>query len=265
MGLVVRSLILSVLTSILLAPSHWHPPDTAADRGCDRCTGRLRTGDRHRHVLGTSFRSAVDMGICATCGTAAHIADRTTLIHAGIHSWGRALAWRLPQSRLRPGWRASPDLVPTIQIMNTQPVAIVTAASQGIGAACARRLSRDGFRLALMSRSESIHDVAKEVDGLGLQGDLTDPIDINHLVGKTLEHYGRLDSVVINTGHLPKGPLLELTDDNWQEGMNMVLMSVARITRAAVPAMRAWGPGGPSPASQAQHHEKSWTSFRFRP
>lgn len=128
--------------------------------------------------------------------------------------------------------------------MNTQPVAIVTAASQGIGAACARRLSRDGFRLAVMSRGDSIHEIAKEVDGLGLQGDLTDAVDINHLVGRTLEHYGRLDSVVINTGHLPKGPLLELTDENWMDGMDMVLMSVARLTRAAVPAMRTCGAAG---------------------
>ena len=154
------------------------------------------------------------------------------------------MAWGHTQSGLRPGGRASPYLASTIQSMNTQPVAIVTAASQGIGAACARRLSKDGFRIALMSRSESIHDVAREVDGLGIQGDLTDPIDINHLVGKTLEHYGRLDSVVVNTGHLPKGPLLELSDENWQDGMNMVLMSVARIARAAVPAMRACGAKG---------------------
>ena len=49
--------------------------------------------------------------------------------------------------------------------MSNQPVAIVTAASKGIGAACARRLAEDGFRVALMSRSPAIKDIADELGG----------------------------------------------------------------------------------------------------
>ncbi|MDG2424885.1 MAG: SDR family oxidoreductase [Phycisphaerales bacterium] len=128
--------------------------------------------------------------------------------------------------------------------MSKTPVAIVTAASKGIGAACARRLANDGFRVALMSRSDAGKDVADEIGGIAFQGDMMNPDDIEQFITTTVEHYGRLDSVVLNTGHLPTGPLLELSDDAWREGMDMVLLSVLRVARAAVPAMRSCDANG---------------------
>ena len=128
--------------------------------------------------------------------------------------------------------------------MSDQPVAIVTAASQGIGAACARRLAGDGFRVALMSRSPAIKDIADELGGLACQGDMTSTDDIDRFISMTVDHYGRLDVAALSAGHLPRGPLLELTDDDWRNGLDMVLLSFMRIARAAVPAMRACGADG---------------------
>ena len=128
--------------------------------------------------------------------------------------------------------------------MSETPVAIVTAASKGIGAACARRLASDGFRVAVMSRSDGGQAIADEIGGIAIQGDMTRADDIERLLDATLEKYGRLDAVALNTGHLPTGPLLELTDDDWQAGMDMVLLSLLRVARAAVPAMRACGARG---------------------
>ncbi|MCH2152859.1 MAG: SDR family oxidoreductase [Phycisphaerales bacterium] len=128
--------------------------------------------------------------------------------------------------------------------MSNQPVAIVTAASKGIGAACARRLAEDGFRVALMSRSPAIKDIADELGGLAIEGDMMKADDIERFIAATVDHYGRLDVAALSAGHLPRGPLLDLTDEDWRNGLDMVLLSVMRIARAAVPAMRACGAEG---------------------
>ena len=128
--------------------------------------------------------------------------------------------------------------------MSESPVAIVTAASKGIGAACARRLAADGFRIAVMSRSDEGQAVADELGGIAVQGDMMKAEDLDRLLAATLDTYGRLDAVAVNTGHLPTGPLLELSDEDWRAGLDMVLLSVLRIARKAVPAMRACGARG---------------------
>lgn len=122
-------------------------------------------------------------------------------------------------------------------------VAIVTAASQGIGEACARRLAGDGWKVALMSRSDRVLQVAESIEGLGVQGSITEVEDLEHIVASTHERWGRLDAVVANCGHLPTGDLLSLTDDQWHHGVDMVLLSVQRLARVAVEAMRASGGG----------------------
>lgn len=104
--------------------------------------------------------------------------------------------------------------------MSNQKVAIVTAASRGIGAAIARRLANDGFRTSIMSRSEEILELAEELGGMGLVGSVTDPADVERLVERTTEAYGRIDALVCNTGHPPKGDLLSLSDSSWHEGLD---------------------------------------------
>ena len=101
--------------------------------------------------------------------------------------------------------------------MSDRKTAIVTAASRGMGAAIARRLSEDGFGVALMSRSEEILGFAEELGGIGFVGSVTDPADLKGLVDLTAERFGRIDALVCNTGHPPKGDLLSISDEEWQE------------------------------------------------
>ena len=127
--------------------------------------------------------------------------------------------------------------------MSTRPVAMVTAASRGIGAACARRLSADGYDVAVMSRSEAVHSVAAEVDGLSFQGDLTSPRDISRFVQAAKERWGRLDVLVNNAGDAARGDLETVPDDAWLGGFELLFMSVLRTSREALPLMRSSGGG----------------------
>ena len=85
--------------------------------------------------------------------------------------------------------------------MSSQPVAIVTAAGGGIGAACARALAARGHALVLMSRGASAAAVAEALGATAVQGSVTENPDLERLVATAMETHGRIDAVVNNTGH----------------------------------------------------------------
>lgn len=125
--------------------------------------------------------------------------------------------------------------------MSSQPITIVTAAGKGMGEAIARRLHGDGHRLFLMSNSGGAAELAAELGCLGMTGSVTDPSDLERLVDAAVEAHGRIDHVVNNTGHPPKGDLLEISDEDWHAGMDMVLLNVVRAARLATPHMSHGG------------------------
>ncbi len=109
--------------------------------------------------------------------------------------------------------------------------AILTAASKGMGLACAKKLADEGYQLAILSRSSEIHDLASELGGIAVQGSTDNEEDLQRLVDATMETYGQIDVVVNNTGHPPKGELLDLTDADWKMGFDLALMNVIRMSR----------------------------------
>lgn len=122
-------------------------------------------------------------------------------------------------------------------------VAIVTAAGSGIGAACARELAGRGYKVCLLARSPSVVDLARELGGIATSGSVTQPDDLERLVAETLEMYGRIDAVVNNTGHPAKGDLLDLPDEDWHDGLDLILMSVIRLARLVTPVFERQGGG----------------------
>ena len=122
-------------------------------------------------------------------------------------------------------------------------VAIVTAAGKGLGAACARALHAEGYRLALLSPSGNAEKLAKELGGRAVTGSVTAPGDLERLVATALDAYGRIDVVVNNTGHPPKGKLLEIADADWHVGLDMILLNVVRLARLVTPVMMRQGGG----------------------
>lgn len=122
--------------------------------------------------------------------------------------------------------------------MVTDRVAIVTAGGSGMGAGAARRLARDGFRVSILSSSGKGEALAKELDGIGVTGSNQSDDDLKRLVDKTVETWGRIDVLVNSAGHGPRAPLLELTDEDWHQGMEVYFLNVVRPARLVTPFMQ---------------------------
>jgi NAD(P)-dependent dehydrogenase (short-subunit alcohol dehydrogenase family) len=121
--------------------------------------------------------------------------------------------------------------------MATEKVAIVTAGGSGMGAEAARRLSADGFRIAVLSSSGKGEALARELGGFGVTGSNQSVADLKRLVDGTMERWGRVDVLVNSAGHGPRAPILEITDEQWRTGLDTYLMNVIRTTRLVAPIM----------------------------
>ena len=122
--------------------------------------------------------------------------------------------------------------------MNNNKVAIVTAAGSGIGAGAAKKLFSDGFKISILSSSGKGERLAKELGGIGVTGSNQSNNDIKNIVDKTMNRWGRIDVLVNSAGHGPRGPILELTDEDWQRGMDIYFMNIVRSTRFVTPIMQ---------------------------
>jgi NAD(P)-dependent dehydrogenase (short-subunit alcohol dehydrogenase family) len=117
-------------------------------------------------------------------------------------------------------------------------VAIVTAGGSGMGAAAARRLAADGFKVAVLSSSGKGEALAAELGGFGVTGSNQSNDDLKRLVNGTMERWGRIDVLVNSAGHGPRAPILEISDEQWHLGLDVYLMNVVRPTRLVAPIMK---------------------------
>ena len=136
-------------------------------------------------------------------------------------------------------------------------VAIVTGAGRGMGAAIARKLAADGYGMGLLSPGDTVEPLAAELGGVAVRGSVTEPADLERLVSMTLERFGRIDGVVVNTGHPPKGPLLEIPDADWHRGLDMAFLPLVRLARRVTPVMQQQGGGAFVAMSSAWAFEPS--------
>jgi len=128
-------------------------------------------------------------------------------------------------------------------------VAIVTAASRGLGRASAEALATEGARVVLCARGEeSLRQAEQAVAAHGAEvvtiaADIAEPSVPDRLVAAALERFGRLDIVVANAGGPPPGRSLEVDDDAIRAAVELNLLSSVRLVRAALAPMRAGGWG----------------------
>jgi NAD(P)-dependent dehydrogenase (short-subunit alcohol dehydrogenase family) len=122
--------------------------------------------------------------------------------------------------------------------MTTNKVAVVTAGGSGMGAAAAKRLATEGFHIGILSSSGKGEALAEQLGGVGVTGSNTSTESLQALVEKVVSRWGRIDVLVNSAGHGPRGPILDISDEEWHRGLDTYLMNVIRPTRLVTPIMQ---------------------------
>jgi len=128
----------------------------------------------------------------------------------------------------------------------TGKVAMVAAASKGIGFAIARELTKEGCRVSICGRTEETLEAAAAEIGDETRSyivDVSNPDDLSWWIEQTVQDLGPIDILVTNTGGPPAGGLAQMTDEQWQQGFDGTLMNIVRLVRELQPAMAAKGWG----------------------
>lgn len=127
--------------------------------------------------------------------------------------------------------------------MSNKPVALIVGGGSGIGADAARNLAAKGYDIAVLSSSGKGEALGNELGGLGFTGSNLVPADLQAFVDAAMARFGRIDAVVNCTGHGPKGPVMDISDEDWHLGMDYYLLNVIRVTRLVLPIMQQQGSG----------------------
>lgn len=127
--------------------------------------------------------------------------------------------------------------------MTSTKVALIIGGGSGMGADAAETLAKAGFKIGILSSSGKGEALAAKLGGVGVTGTNRSSTDIQELADKAVKRWGRVDVVVSSAGHGPKGDILEISDENWHEGMEFYLLNVIRAARIISPVMVEQGGG----------------------
>ena len=120
---------------------------------------------------------------------------------------------------------------------------LIIGGGRGMGAATAREMQKRGYRLSLMSPSESCEQLAKDLKAVALRGKAENKENLKSIVSFTMEKYGRIDSVLVHVGGPPKGDLLEIDDGDWDKANQMIIKPVISVAKLVTPIMLEQGGG----------------------
>ncbi len=129
-------------------------------------------------------------------------------------------------------------------------VAMVAGASRGLGYAVARGLAAEGVAVSIASRNQTaVEDAARRIASetgsptLATVVDMRKAADLATWHERTIEKFGGVDLLFVNTGGPPAGTALSFDDAAWTDAYELLLLSAVRVVRLAVPSMRARGGG----------------------
>lgn len=122
--------------------------------------------------------------------------------------------------------------------------AIVCGASAGMGLAIAEALAAEGANVAMFARRRDVLErEAERIGALAVRGDVSDPADLQRLVDRTLTAFGGIDVLVNNSGGPPRNSALQMTDEQVQSAVELLLLSAIRLTRLCLPELERSGRG----------------------
>ena len=135
-------------------------------------------------------------------------------------------------------------MTPTIGSDLAGKVAFITGGGTGIGSATAQRLSDRGCRVVIVGRLlEPLEQVAEQTGAHALACDVTDSAAVDEAIEQTVSMLGRLDIIINNAGTSVRGGVGEVDDATWDQMLDINLKGPVRVTRAALPHLRASGSG----------------------
>ena len=120
---------------------------------------------------------------------------------------------------------------------------LLIGGGRGMGAATAKEMYKRGYKLSLMSPSDSCEQLAEDLKGVALRGKAEIKENLQDIVNLTMEKYGRIDSVLVHGGGPPKGDLLEIDDEDWDKANQMIIKPVVSIAKLVTPIMMERGGG----------------------
>ena len=132
----------------------------------------------------------------------------------------------------------------------TGKVALLTGASRGIGYACAEALAAEGVRVAICARGQDEIEAAEREISAKTGGEVEAFVanvsraeDIDRLLSEVATRFGTIDILLANNGGPPRGGFDVLSDEAWQEGFDVTMMSTVRLIRGVLPGMKEnkWG------------------------
>jgi 3-oxoacyl-[acyl-carrier protein] reductase len=113
-----------------------------------------------------------------------------------------------------------------------------------MGLAIAEALVAEGANVAMFARRrEVLEPEAERLGALAVRGDVTNPADLKRLVDRTVEAFGGIDVLVNNSGGPPRNSALEMTDEQIEEAVELLLLSAVRLTRMCLPQLERSGRG----------------------
>ncbi len=125
----------------------------------------------------------------------------------------------------------------------TDKTCLIIGGGRGMGAAIAREMHGRGYRLALMSPSESCEQLAAELGQVAVRGKAENAADTQAAFDLAMQSYGRIDALLIHVGGPPKGDLLDIEESDWERAHDMVLKPVIRLSKLVTPVMQQQGGG----------------------
>ena len=147
----------------------------------------------------------------------------------------------------------------------TGKVVVITGGSEGIGKGIALRLCEEGAKVAICGRRETVlADAAEEIrtqtggEVLAIPADVTKPETLEHFIGQTASHFGKIDILVNNAGRSAGGDFETMSDEAWYDDLDLKLMGAVRCARLVIPHMKSNGggriinithPGGKQPSA----------------